>query len=482
MPTDGISLYRSLPHSKVNSEIPTIIQKFDNHKINKCKTNTTLSSLDQLSCPKFEYEDEYEKINIVYSKGQIEQINIDLLIKKVAIGENAAQLTNEFLFHFIEQSIGFIKIEILINKILNAFKYFLMAQKKIISSSLIRFLSLVFEYIISYDIPITKQTKRKAVNFINETLRPLKEISEETKLNLSNQVNEIKEKVIQEKLVKKPSSEAANPISKFLILDEKNEESKIARKITSITNKMVKKISPVELLPKARNNGKLACNLISLISRSNNLTLFIIEEVLAYDHSATRARVVEKFICVAEHLYEMRNFNDLLSVVCAIGHSIIQHNLGLTWKKVKKSFKDKFEELKQFLSFEDNYKTMREEMTACSKAGKFFTPYIGIFLRRLSFLEEKIAYKNSKMINLKKIEIVSKEIYQFITLKNFLQEIDEEGLESLEVFEQLNPKKESELLILSKLIEPEFQLYQTKTNEKRRTKTDYAVYYNVIKK
>ena len=109
-------------------------------------------------------------------------------------------------------------------------------------------------------------------------------------------------------------------------------------------------------------------------------------------------------------------------------------------------------------------------------------------------MEEKSKYlKNNELINIEKILLVEKVINEFMDYKRLIgnnvkilyyckKEIInhrfEDDKNNLEIFDNLNPKKEKELITLSKLIEPTFTLYPKKKKEKRKTKTDISFYQN----
>ena len=117
----------------------------------------------------------------------------------------------------------------------------------------------------------------------------------------------------------------------------------------------------------------------------------------------------------------MNNFNDLLTVVSALGSFIIQNNLSKSWNVVTKKYKEIYNYLKEIVTFEDSYKTIREMSAKCYENKIKFTPYIGITLKRLAFLEEKSKYiKNGKLVNIEKLLLVDKVIKEFMNYKKLV--------------------------------------------------------------
>ena len=95
-----------------------------------------------------------------------------------------------------------------------------------------------------------------------------------------------------------------------------------------------------------------------------------------------------------------------------------------------------------------------------------------------------------KLVNIEKLLLVDKVIKEFMNYKKLVgknikilcyykDEIVNHRYtdnSNMIIYDNLNPRKENELIALSKNLEPSFKLYTKKSNEKRRTKTDKEVY------
>lgn len=500
---------------KLNTTIISIYDTLSKRKNNKCKTTINKSSNLKMISSNFKYEEEWENINIIYNKNRdIKFITIDLMLKKIAKNENFDLFDKAFFITFIEQSVAFLNLEVLIKKSIYAFFFFYSAyeanyQDANFPYSLLDFILLIFEYIKANEIELSSETNQSSNNFLKQLLS-VENIEDKYKLRIRNITNKFNSYNSSNSLFDFEEDENINrnyeycltspciqpnpniSTSSFNILKEN--PNNIAKKLTDITNSLIGKISPNELIPLSKPKEITSPHVYQLISRSNKLNLFIIEEILSYDHKPIRAKVIEKFIAVAESLYMMNNFNDLLIVVCAINSFIIQKNIEKSWNLVNAKYKNSFNNLKDFVTFEDSYKNIREMTLKCTENNISFTPYIGITLKRLAFLEEKSKYlKDNELINIEKILLVEKVINEFMDYKRLIgknskivyyckKEIInhrfEDDKNNLEIFDNLNPKKEKELITLSKLLEPTFTLYPKKKKEKRKTKTDISFYQN----
>lgn len=498
---------------KLNTTIISIYDTLSKRKNIKCKTTIEKPSNLKLISSNFKYEEEWENINIIYNNNRdIKFITIDLMLKKIAKNENFDIFDKAFFITFIEQSVAFLNLEILIQKSIYAFFFFYSAyeanyQDVNFPYSLLDFILLILEYIKVNEIELSSETNQRSNNFLKQLLS-VENIDDKYKLRIRNITNKIDSYNSSNSLFDFEEDENINrnyeycltspciqsniniSTSTFNILKEN--PNNIAKKLTDITNSLIGKISSKELIPLSKPKEITAPHVYQLISRSNKLNLFIIEEILSYDHKPIRAKVIEKFIAVAESLYMMNNFNDLLIVVCALNSFIIQKNIEKSWNLVSTKYKTSFNNLKDFVTFEDSYKNIREMTLKCAENNLSFTPYIGITLKRLAFLEEKSKYlKDNELINIEKILLVEKVINEFMDYKRLVgknskivyyckKEIInhrfEDDKNNLEIFDNLNPKKEKELIALSKLLEPTFTLYPKKKKEKRKTKTDISFY------
>ena len=148
------------------------------------------------------------------------------------------------------------------------------------------------------------------------------------------------------------------------------------------------------------------------INKFNNLTFFIIEDILSYDLPKTRADVIDKWIKVADYCRRRKDYNDIFSINSALKHYIIT-NLRLTWREIGNKTMKLIKDLDNFCSFEANYKNVREDMKQL-RGNDFYTPYLGLLLKDLIFYEEKYKYlDNNNLINFDKINGIQRAIDQF---------------------------------------------------------------------
>lgn len=305
--------------------------------------------------------------------------------------------------------------------------------------------------------------------------------------NPNKSINIVKEDKKKKEKNKKNEKEDKEKPYEFNLSKYKTQD--IAIELTRISYALYSKIKIKEFL-KAVFNGKekykLSPHICQIINRFNALSYWVIEEILAYDHSEKRAEMIVKFIRICSALKKIGNFDDCLSIITGLNNFNI-NKLQKTWSHIPPSEMTKYRGLRKFLSFDDNYKNMRTEISKRIEEKSFFIPYLGYFTKRLIYLEELGPYikKNTSLINIEKIVEVYKVLKYFYELKNVkkcLYNIHDESIKKeLALLQCLDPSNEDFLTDITNCLEPKFILSNKKTNLKRRTRTDINFLSNINK-
>ena len=417
-------------------------------------------------------EEEENGLNFVIQNNIIKYISIDLFIKKIALDNFEINYSNLYSA-FLNQFCTFMNNEILINKIINAFNYY--SMKKIKSESLINLINFlnnciiqIYDYLkeIKFTNPIHSTLKnfytellnnnklklnyiedilslfedempsQEDLNYIKNIIQPHKKrklLIMKKKLNRNMTLNTIISKNIQNK---------KNLNTKFNILDYRDLD--ISNQLTYITKKNFDQIEKKEILNSKyikQNKEKDSPNIMKLIKNSNNLTNFIIENIITENNISNRAKIIEKWINVCILLRKNNNFNDIVSIQFALSCYIVS-SLENTWKKVKRELNNAFLECKSLCSPTENFKKLREETKNCINSP--FIPFLAILLRDINSYDERFKYiQNEKYIDFLKILMVENVIDDFFRFKDFAYNIT--PISSLDFFNDIKCKSESEL-------------------------------------
>ena len=256
----------------------------------------------------------------------------------------------------------------------------------------------------------------------------------------------------------------------FCILDWNIED--IANSLINISKKMINKVQYKELYSAVylkKTKEITSHNIVENVTKFNQLVSFIVEDILSYDYPSDRAKVIEKWVDIAEYCKLHRDYNDCVAIICAMNNFIIT-GLNLTLKEVKKSTKLLINELNEFCTCNGNYKNLRKEISSL-KNDEFYIPYLGIILKDLAFYEENSKYIVDGMINLEKIEKVQKSMDSFFRFK-YCKNKEIKTIPELNFFENLENLKENDLEALAEKLEPVFKLSKTQNKAKRLTEID----------
>ena len=268
----------------------------------------------------------------------------------------------------------------------------------------------------------------------------------------------------------------------FNILDW--DKNLIGEKLISISKNNINKIQRRELyraifLKKEKN---ITCPYVMHnIEKFNHLTFFIIQDILSYDFAKDRAKIIEKWITIAEYCKERKDYTDCVAINSALNNYIIT-GLNKTLKDISRDKKELMKNINKFCKYQGNYKTLREDMAKLDYYD-FYIPYLGMLMKDLAFFEENSKYIiNDTLINFEKLENVQLAIEKFFNFKNAKDKLNPIIPEELWFFEDLEDLKETEWEDLANKLEPEFTLYANKKKEKRKTNIDNLYFSDVKKK
>ena len=471
---------------------------------NSFNISLTMDYKAQLALEYFKYEDDFEGINIFYKNDKIQYISIDLLIKKLC--EDNSFNKEIFINHeknqtfnlinaFIFQCFGFIKYEILINKLLCAHRYYT-KQNKLnpkINNRIIHLIFKITKYLWDHEIykrsyfQSSEELTNNLRKFLNnnnmkEQIKPLLDYKKGN-MNILDINNEEKK---DQEISKINYMNVTKGGFEFNIL--KYDSKDIALIITYISLKNFKNLYNhlYELNPTIKKDEADKPYLSAIVNFSNKLTNFFIEEVFSYDLLNDRVNIVVKIINILIELKNMNNFNDIVSVYSALFSISIR--LNKTWNQIDSKMKAKLDSFKNLCSPQECYKNIKEEQLKCFEQNKFYIPLMNITTKHINFYDESCKYINKNgLICIEKIIINQNEIEAFkneirpLTRKNKIAKQIKSKAELKElkiIFNNMNPKDLYALEKISEKLEPKFTLYNSPDNRKRKTKTDLFINSN----
>ncbi|XP_035759016.1 ras-specific guanine nucleotide-releasing factor RalGPS1 isoform X6 [Egretta garzetta] len=160
-----------------------------------------------------------------------------------------------------------------------------------------------------------------------------------------------------------------------------------------------KAIQPEELASCGWNKKEkhiLAPNVVAFTRRFNQVSFWVVREILTAQTLKIRAEILSHFVKIAKKLLELNNLHSLMSVVSALQSAPI-FRLTKTWALLNRKDKTTFEKLDYLLSKEDNYKRTREYIRSLKMVPTI--PYLGIYLLDLIYIDSAYPASGSIMEN-----------------------------------------------------------------------------------
>ena len=189
------------------------------------------------------------------------------------------------------------------------------------------------------------------------------------------------------------------------------DEEEIARQLTLIEFKSYTAIKPLELLNQAWNNAKYkhrSPNVLQLIARFNAISLWVTRTIMAEEKIKVRARMMQKFIKLGDHLKSLNNFNTLMAILAGLNDSCV-HRLKWTKSEMASKWIHLYDDMQALMTSEGNHKMYR---MALHQVNPPCIPYLGVYLTDLTFIEDGNRDEMNGLINMFKRSLVSNVIME----------------------------------------------------------------------
>jgi len=161
----------------------------------------------------------------------------------------------------------------------------------------------------------------------------------------------------------------------------------IAEQLSAIDYEMFAKLTPNEFYnqnwvrPKSRHK---ASNVSIIADRATSIAEWLRSMVMSLPDLERRWKLISKFIRIADALYQIGNFNSLMSILSGLNYGAILR-LKNTYAELDPAIKNRFDFLNDLMSNSLSYKKYRNELK--SRTG-FCLPFLGIILTDLTFIDD----------------------------------------------------------------------------------------------
>jgi hypothetical protein len=137
-----------------------------------------------------------------------------------------------------------------------------------------------------------------------------------------------------------------------------------ANQLTLIDLRLFKAIPREELMRggwDSRHRKTLTPNVNEFSRRFNNVSFWVVREVLGAETIKLRIPVLRHFIRIAKKLHDLNNMHSMMAVVTALDSAPI-YRLIQTWQQLPNKDKRMFDKLQVFTSVEDNRQALRQHL------------------------------------------------------------------------------------------------------------------------
>uniref|UniRef100_A0A3B1IZY6 Ral GEF with PH domain and SH3 binding motif 2 n=1 Tax=Astyanax mexicanus TaxID=7994 RepID=A0A3B1IZY6_ASTMX len=190
-----------------------------------------------------------------------------------------------------------------------------------------------------------------------------------------------------ESLSEKGSSELKKSFDAVVFDVLKVTPEEYAGQITLMDAPVFKAIQPEELSSCGWNKKEKhssAPNAVAFTRRFNQVSFWVVREILHAQTLKIRAEVLSHYIRTAKKLCDMNNLHAVMAVVSGLQSAPI-FRLTKTWALLSRKDKATFERLEYLMAKEDNYKRLRDYISSQSMTSCI--PYLGMYLSDLTYID-----------------------------------------------------------------------------------------------
>ncbi|KAL6076842.1 hypothetical protein QOT17_002542 [Balamuthia mandrillaris] len=181
----------------------------------------------------------------------------------------------------------------------------------------------------------------------------------------------------------------------------------VAREMTMLEFDLFSKIHIREFLNQTwqkRDKHLTAPNISAYITRFNEVSYWVVTEILMTSGVKEQMSVIKKFIQLAHRFLQLNNFNSLMQVLSALNNSSIQR-LKAAWEILPEKEKTSFAEMEELMVNQQNFSAYYAEF---KKRPFPKIPYFALFLRDCTFIMEgNKPYTKNGMINFEFMSMIS---------------------------------------------------------------------------
>ncbi|ORX54270.1 hypothetical protein BCR36DRAFT_581893 [Piromyces finnis] len=270
----------------------------------------------------------------------------------------------------------------------------------------------VMEYWVKHhwhDFAVNSELEEILVNFINE-LKPYDEYTNRID-DFENQI-EIQKKKYEDMFDYIRRVEKKGKVMQSM-LNELDPEV-VAQQLCLYDFKLMKNIHPIEYLDQiwgSKENEDTPC-LNFFISRFNLESYWAATEVLSVEDLKKRTEILKKIILVTKHCLDNNNFFSTFALLSGLSTNAIQR-LKKTWEALPSKIKNIFSDIEKLMDPSRNMRNYRMELESKEPP---IIPFLPIYLKDLTFINDGNQSKIESMVNFDKLRMMSNRVHDLTNL------------------------------------------------------------------
>ena len=138
-----------------------------------------------------------------------------------------------------------------------------------------------------------------------------------------------------------------------------------------------------------------------LIARNNEIAAWVASCILLQKNDAARAKAATKCIWIAYWCYRLQNYNSMFSVLGGLQILPIDRIREILLRNMERKYIAVWRQLSDIIMPDKNYRFYRELLSKQTRAiseEQPILPYVGLFLKDLTMIEENPDYTNSPLL------------------------------------------------------------------------------------
>ncbi|KAH9509712.1 Rap guanine nucleotide exchange factor 4 [Bulinus truncatus] len=204
-----------------------------------------------------------------------------------------------------------------------------------------------------------------------------------------------------------PVPEQDGPTASTMHILEVMSTKELASQITYYDWELFMSVSEQEILnkifgPTVFPDG-IFPNLQQFLRRFEQLQYWVVTEMVLLTNLGKRVQLLRKFIKLAQHCKELKNFHGFAAITQGLGHIAVSR-LSQTWEKLPSKAKKMFSEFEAFMEPARNNRNYR---IAVSKLTSPIIPFMSLLIQDMTFTNEgnKTCYDN--LVNFEKMHMIA---------------------------------------------------------------------------